>query len=85
MMCKCICDCGSIKYVEPARVFNKKLKSCGCLNNSENLSKRHRQWYKDNPEKVIEKSKKVSDWYKNNPEKAAEYHRKHSEKMRSNQ
>lgn len=40
-MSVCTCKCGNIKYIEPSRVFYGKVKSCGCLNNTENLSSRH--------------------------------------------
>ncbi len=41
MMSVCTCKCGNTKYAAPSRVFHNKIKSCGCLNNAENLSSRH--------------------------------------------
>ena len=41
--CLCKCECGNTLYVSPSRVYNSKLKSCGCLNSPENISKRHRE------------------------------------------
>lgn len=41
VMSVCACKCGNIKYIEPSKVFHGNVKSCGCLNNSENLSSRH--------------------------------------------
>ena len=46
IMSVCICKCGNIKYAEPFRVFHGNIKSCGCLNNSENLSLRHTERHK---------------------------------------
>lgn len=82
--CICRCACGNIKLASPSRVFSGKLKSCGCLNNKENLSLRMKGWYNDNPDKAKEKSEKVSEWYKNNPDKAKEYASNHSKWCKEN-
>ena len=52
MMSVCICKCGNIKYAEPFRVFHGNIKSCGCLNNSENLSSRHTERHRRKLEKL---------------------------------
>ena len=52
VMSVCVCKCGNIKYAEPSRVFHDCIKSCGCLNNSENLSSRHTERHKRKLEKL---------------------------------
>lgn len=84
VMCICKCVCGNVKHAEPSRVFNGKLKSCGCLNNKENLSFRMKRWYADNPDKAKEKSEKVSKWYRTHPDKVAEYSKAKSERAANN-
>ena len=46
--CTCRCACGNIKLASPSRVFSGKLKSCGCLNNKENLSNMNEKKAKNN-------------------------------------
>lgn len=52
VMSVCVCKCGNIKHIEPSRVFHEQIKSCGCLNNSENLSSRHTERHRRKLEKL---------------------------------
>lgn len=52
VMSVCVCKCGNIKHIEPSRVFHEQIKSCGCINNSENLSSRHTERYRRKLEKL---------------------------------
>ena len=71
-MCKYICKCGTIKEAEAKRIFSGKLFSCGCYKSSNIFKSKISQWFKDNPEKVKERSDKYSQWCKDNPDKIKE-------------
>lgn len=52
---KVLCDCGNEKLIQEWRLFNNKVKSCGCINNSEFKQSNH---YK-------KKAQEISNWYNN--------------------
>lgn len=81
----CKCKCGNEITRRWDKVNNGHIKSCGCYRKSEEVSAHKSQWFKDNPEKVKERSDKYSQWCKDNPEKVREKsdnHRKYNEEHR---
>ena len=97
--CECKCDCGNIKIAALRKLKSCHVKSCGCYNkskefseymseiqrsNSNLISERVSNWYKNNPDRVAEKAAKFSQWCKNNPDKVAEIAKKNSEWCKNN-
>jgi hypothetical protein len=70
--CRCICTCGVEKEFRLSDVLRNRNKSCGCANSSEVMSNRHKQFWKDNPDKLSERAAKYSQWCKDNPDKLLE-------------
>lgn len=97
--CECKCDCGDIKIAALRKLKSGHVKSCGCYNkskefseymseiqrsNSNLISERVSNWYKNNPDKVAEKAAKFSQWCKDNPDKVSEIAKKNSEWCKNN-
>lgn len=97
--CECKCDCGNTKIAALRKLKSGHVKSCGCYNkskefseymseiqrsNSNLISEKVSNWYRNNPDKVAERSAKFSQWCKDNPDKVAEIARKNSEWCKNN-
>lgn len=97
--CECKCDCGNIKIAALRKLKSGHIKSCGCYNkskefseymseiqrsNSNLISERVSNWYKNNPDKAAERATKFSKWCKNNPDRVAEIAKKNSEWCKNN-
>lgn len=80
----CKCRCGKEVTRRWDKVKSGHFKSCGCYRKSDEMSACKSQWFKDNPDKVAECSKKLSQWYKDNPDKVALRGAKHSQWFRDN-
>lgn len=50
--CKCICTCGKEVEFKLKCVIGNRNKSCGCANSAAALSKRHKEYWKNNPDKL---------------------------------
>ena len=83
-MCKYICKCGTIKEAEAKRIFSGKLLSCGCYKSSYEFKSKISQWFKNNPNKIKERSEKYSEWCKENPEKVKEKSEKYKQWCKDN-
>jgi hypothetical protein len=59
-MCKYICKCGTVKEAEARRIFSGRLLSCGCYKSSNEFKSKISQWFKNNPDKIKERSEKYS-------------------------
>lgn len=79
LVCKCKCKCVNETIVPLKYIRNGRAKSCGCFRKSKEFSDKLSQWYKDNPDKVEQRSSKYREWCKNNDDFLAEKGMKHSE------
>lgn len=68
----CRCKCGNIVTTRKNYVLSNHTTSCGCYKKSQEKAEKHRQWCKDNPDKVAEQAEKYSQWCKDNPDKVKE-------------
>lgn len=79
----CKCRCGNEITRRWDKIKSGHTKSCGCYRKSSEMAEYKSQWFKDNPEKVRDRSEKYSKWCKDNPDKVIEKsnkHRKYNEK-----
>ena len=79
IVCNCRCRCGAITITPLKAIRSNRLKSCGCFHKSREFSDKLKQWFKDNPEKVKQRSSKYIAWCNSNSDKLAEQGRRHSE------
>lgn len=79
IVCNCRCRCGTITITPLKAIRSNRLKSCGCFHKSREFSDKLKQWFKDNPEKVKQRSYKYIAWCNSNSDKLAEQGRRHSE------
>ena len=79
IVCNCRCRCGTITITPLKAIRSNRLKSCGCFRKSREFSDKLKQWFKDNPEKVKQRSSKYIAWCNSNSDKLAEQGRRHSE------
>ena len=79
IVCNCRCRCGTITITPLKAIRSNRLKSCGCFHKSREFSDKLKQWFKDNPEKVKQRSSKYIAWCNSNSDKLAEQGRRHSE------
>ena len=79
IVCSCRCRCGAITITPLKAIRSNRSKSCGCFHKSREFSDKLKQWFKDNPEKVKQRSSKYIAWCNSNSDKLAEQGRRHSE------
>ena len=79
LVCNCRCRCGAITITPLKAIRSNRSKSCGCFHKSREFSDKLKQWFKDNPEKVKQRSSKYIAWCNSNSDKLAEQGRRHSE------
>ena len=79
IVCNCRCRCGAITITPLKAIRSNRSKSCGCFHKSREFSDKLKQWFKDNPEKVKQRSYKYIAWCNSNSDKLAEQGRRHSE------
>ena len=79
IVCNCRCRCGAIPITPLKAIRSNRSKSCGCFHKSREFSDKLKQWFKDNPEKVKQRSSKYIAWCNSNSDKLAEQGRRHSE------
>ena len=79
IVCNCRCRCGAITITPLKAIRSNRSKSCGCFHKSREFSDKLKQWFKDNPEKVKQRSSKYIAWCNSNSDKLAEQGRRHSE------
>ena len=79
IVCNCRCRCGAITITPLKAIRSNRSKSCGCFHKSREFSYKLKQWFKDNPEKVKQRSSKYIAWCNSNSDKLAEQGRRHSE------
>ena len=79
VVCSCRCRCGATTITPLKAIRSNRSKSCGCFHKSREFSDKLKQWFKDNPEKVKQRSSKYIAWCNSNSDKLAEQGRRHSE------
>ena len=79
IVCNCRCRCGTTTITPLKSIRSNRSKSCGCFHKSREFSDKLKQWFKDNPEKVKQRSYKYIAWCNSNSDKLAEQGRRHSE------
>ena len=62
IVCNCRCRCGAITITPLKAIRSNRSKSCGCFHKSREFSDKLKQWFKDNPEKVKQRSSKYIAW-----------------------
>ena len=89
--CKCVCTCGKEAEFKLKCVIRNRNKSCGCASSAAALSKRHKEYWKNNPDKLAARANKYHEWCINNPdkvkeksEKVSEFYKTHPEVAASN-
>ena len=79
IVCNCRCRCGATTITPLKSIRSNRSKSCGCFHKSREFSDKLKQWFKDNPDKVKQRSYKYIAWCNSNSDKLAEHGRRHSE------
>ena len=79
IVCSCRCRCGATTITPLKAIRSNRSKSCGCFHKSREFSDKLKQWFKDNPDKVKQRSSKYIAWCNSNSDKLAEQGRRHSE------
>lgn len=79
IVCNCRCRCGAIIITPLKAIRSNRSKSCGCFRKSREFSDKLKQWFKDNPDKLKQRSSKYIAWCNSNSDKLAEQGRRHSE------
>ncbi len=65
----CKCKCGNEYHCYYRAILTNNTKSCGCYNSSKEKGMALSQLYKDNPDKVKQRTEKYKQWCKDNPDK----------------
>ena len=68
IMFRCRCKCGRDIEVSKSYLLNNRVMSCGCYRHSTEKANKYKQWCKNNPDKVKEKTETRSNTLKENPD-----------------
>ena len=83
-VCLCKCRCGVEKEIDLVKITSGHTKSCGCYKKSKEHKAALSKFWKDNPEKVTERSKKFSQWCRENPDRTKQWGEKYLEWRKNN-
>ena len=68
IMFRCRCKCGRDIEVSKSYLLNNRVMSCGCYRHSTEKANKYKQWCKNNPDKVKDKTETRSNTLKENPD-----------------